>query len=161
GVSVKTVEQTPDTLNDINTTLRGWPWAEGNFSWVEPTAWACLALQRIGQDDQERVQDGLRVLLDRTLPGGGLNYGNRVVLGLALEPIPTPTALALLAMQRLPRQERIIESVRYLAERALLGEDVEHLCWARLALDLYRDIPGVEDAIRSLGQRIEESVTLR
>jgi uncharacterized protein (DUF362 family) len=161
GVAIKTIDQTPDDVNDINTTLAGWGWAEGNFSWVEPTAWACLALQRIGQDPQERVQDGLRVLLDRTLPEGGLNYGNRVVLGIALEPIPTPTALALLALQRLPREERIVKSVRYLSERALLGDDVEHLCWARLALDVYRDIPGVEGSIRSLGQRIEESVASR
>ena len=35
-------------IHDIDLTLVGWPWADGNFSWVEPTAWACLALRRAG-----------------------------------------------------------------------------------------------------------------
>lgn len=160
GVECKTFEQDYD-ISDIDAQLRGWPWAENNFSWVEPTSWACLGLQRIGQDDQERVQEGLKLLLDRTLPEGGLNYGNRIVMGLALEPIPTPTALGLLALQRVPREERILKSVRYLAERAHLGEDVEHLCWARLALDVYRDLPGVAEAVASLRERIEAGVVAR
>ncbi len=163
GVAVRTLAPVADQghISDIDTTLGGWPWAEGNFSWVEPTAWACLALQRIGQDAHQRVQDGFRVLLDRILPDGGVNYGNRCVLGVPLEPIPTPTALMLLAVQRLPRDERILKSVTYLAERALLGDDLEHLCWARLALDLYREVPGVEAALVALGTRITEGIEIR
>src|SRR5580704_11177766 len=34
--------ETAKTL-DIDCKIIGWPWAEGNFSWVEPTAWAILA----------------------------------------------------------------------------------------------------------------------
>ena len=40
----------------------------------------------------------MRLLLDRSFDEGGVNYGNRLVLGVALEPIPTPTALMLLAV---------------------------------------------------------------
>src|SRR6185437_8354489 len=54
-----------EDINDINGNLIGWPWAEGNFSWVEPTAWACLALRRAGQGEHPRVQEGLDLLLDR------------------------------------------------------------------------------------------------
>ena len=35
-------------LHDIDLKLVGWPWAENNFSWTEPTVWACLALRRLG-----------------------------------------------------------------------------------------------------------------
>src|SRR5207302_833204 len=79
--------------------LDRWPWAEGNFSWVEPTAWACLALRQAGYGDHARVQEGIRLLLDRTFDEGGLNYGIRYILGRRTEPIPGPTALMLLALQ--------------------------------------------------------------
>ncbi len=88
-----------EDVNDIDGQLIGWPWAEGNFSWVEPTAWACLALRRAGQGEHPRVREGLDLLLDRALDDGGVNYGNRRIFGTALEPIPTPTALMLLALQ--------------------------------------------------------------
>src|SRR5205807_5296843 len=45
--------RTPDKsqaaeVNDIDLDLVGWPWAEGNCSWAEPTAWAVLALRHAG-----------------------------------------------------------------------------------------------------------------
>ena len=86
-------------VQDIDEKLVGWPWAEGNFSWAEPTSWACLALRHVGQGQHPRVQLGVQLLLDRTFDDGGINYGNRVVLGLRTEPIPGPTAIMLLALQ--------------------------------------------------------------
>jgi uncharacterized protein (DUF362 family) len=150
-----------DEINDIDASLIGWPWAEGNFSWVEPTAWAVLALRRVGQGEHPRVREGVKMLLDRALDEGGCNYGNRHILGRVLDPLPGPTALLLLALQGLPEDARIGPAVQYLRGQALLGEDLEHLCWARLALDLYRHHPGVEDTITSLGGRIEEALTAR
>ena len=75
-------------VHDIDMQLLGWPWAEGNFSWVEPTAWACIALRKAGRGDDPRVQQGLRLLLDRAFDNGGINYGNRTVLGKRTDPIP-------------------------------------------------------------------------
>jgi uncharacterized protein (DUF362 family) len=150
-----------DEINDVDEGLVGWPWAEGNFSWVEPTAWACLALRRIGQGEHPRVREGLKMLLDRALEEGGCNYGNRRIFGIALEPIPGPTALMLLALQGKTDEPRVAAAVRYLRDRAAAGDDLEHLCWARLALDLYRDQPGVEDVIADLGKRIEAAHTAR
>ena len=41
---------------------------------------------------------GVRLLLDRAIPGGGWNLGNPVVFGTPLRPLPGPTGLALLAL---------------------------------------------------------------
>jgi uncharacterized protein (DUF362 family) len=148
-------------INDVDGDLIGWPWAENNFSWVEPTAWACLALQRLGQGQHPRVREGIRLLLDRTLDQGGVNYGNRHIFGISLEPIPTPTALMLLAIQHEPDTPQRAAAVRYLQQQGQSGDqgpsgdDLEHLCWARLALDRYRAHPEVEPALQALGQRIE------
>ncbi len=87
-----------------------------NFSWVEPTSWACLALRRLGQHDHPRVQEGLRLLLDRAMDEGGINYGNRTVLGKRTDPIPGPTALMLLALQG-HDHPRIEPAVRYLVDQ--------------------------------------------
>jgi uncharacterized protein (DUF362 family) len=149
----------PDTaqaaeVHDIDLKLVGWPWADGNFSWAEPTAWACLALRRAGHGDHPRVAEGLRLLLDRSFDGGGINYGNRVILGRPTEPIPGPTAVMLLALQGHDDHPRVAASAFYLTEKALAATDLEHLCWARLALELHRDQPGVADALPAIDERI-------
>ncbi len=139
---------------DIDLKLIGWPWAEGNFSWAEPTAWACLALRRAGYGSHSRVAEGLQLLLDRTADAGGINYGNRRILGKQTEPIPGPTALMLLALQGHAEHPRVAASVAYLCQQAAVGDDLEHLCWAKLALDLYRDRSGVADFLATLDERI-------
>jgi uncharacterized protein (DUF362 family) len=154
GRKGKQTNSNDEGISDIDERLIGWPWAEGNFSWVEPTAWACLALRCVGQSRHPRVEEGLRMLLDRTLESGGINYGNRRIFGISLEPIPTPTALTLLALQGRTDDPRITASVEYLRQAALHDEDVEHLCWARLALDVYAEHPGVREALTLLGERI-------
>jgi hypothetical protein len=131
----RTLDDTKDDdVNDVDGKLVGWPWAEGNFSWVEPTSWATLALRRIGQGGQARVKEGQSLLLDRTLGPGGLNYGNRRIFGITLEPIPTPTALGMLALQG-SGDERAAKSLAYLERAAGESNDVDHLAWSILALD--------------------------
>lgn len=146
-----------EEINDVDGSLVGWPWAEGNFSWVEPTAWACLALRRVGQGEHPRVAEGQKLLLDRVLETGGVNYGNRRIFGITLEPIPTPTSVALLALQGRD-DERIVKSVEYLLRHSQTETDVEHLGWAILALDAHRQ---PSDAIRQLVQRIRDASAAR
>src|SRR5207253_9124367 len=67
-------------FHDIDLKLIGWPWADGNFSWVEPTAWAILALRCAGHGRHPRVDEGTRLLLDRASDQGGIHYGNRPLL---------------------------------------------------------------------------------
>jgi uncharacterized protein (DUF362 family) len=141
-------------LHDIDLKLIGWPWAEKNFSWVEPTAWACLALRRAGHGEHPRVAEGLRLLLNRAFDQGGVNYGNRVVLGKPLEPIPGPTALMLLALQGHDQEPRVEASVAYLADHCRGVNDLEHLCWAKLALDTHRDLAAARESLTALDNRI-------
>jgi uncharacterized protein (DUF362 family) len=149
-----------EEVNDIDGALVGWPWAEGNFSWVEPTAWACLALSRVGQGAHPRVREARKLLLDRVLEGGGVNYGNRRIFGVSLEPIPTPTALALLALQGLA-DERIERSLKYLREYALQAEDLEHLGWSALALAAHLDGGPANATLKELQERIRTAQSAR
>ncbi len=148
-----------DPKHDIDTRIIGWPWAEQNFSWVEPTAWACLALRRFGQGDHPRVQEGLKLILDRAMDDGGINYGNRRILGKLLDPIPGPTAIMLLALQG-QSHARIDAAVKYQISQ-LETADLEHLCWGKLALDLYRHLPGVTKSLEQIDRRIAEATRVR
>jgi uncharacterized protein (DUF362 family) len=147
-------------MHDININIVGWPWAEDNFAWVEPTAWACLALRRAGFGSEPRVHEGLRLLLDRACDSGGINYGNRHVFGRLTEPIPGPTALMLLAIQGSTDHPRIQAAINYLQREIETDEDLEHLCWATLALGVYQcQASGVALAPRVLANLSERIMT--
>jgi hypothetical protein len=85
----------------IDGRLQAWSWIEGTFSWVEPTAWAVLALQQPSPSPAlaARLTEATAMLVDRACPGGGWNYGNGRVLGQDLRPYVPTTALTLLALQ--------------------------------------------------------------
>jgi uncharacterized protein (DUF362 family) len=146
-----------EDLHDINLKLIGWPWADGNFSWAEPTAWACLALRRAGFGGHGRVEEGVRLLLDRAQDEGGINYGNRRILGYKTEPIPGPTALMLLALQGHGDNARVVAAVEYLGRHNPADGDVEHLCWAKLALDAHRGLPAADAALEGLDDLIRKA----
>ena len=88
--------------------LQAWPWVDGCFSWVEPTAWCLLLLKRMRAQRRDargpaRIDEAERLLFDRCCADGGWNYGNASVLGQSLDPFVPTTAMALLALQ--DRQE--------------------------------------------------------
>ncbi|HSJ14325.1 MAG TPA: hypothetical protein VK939_07910 [Longimicrobiales bacterium] len=89
---------------ELDATLDGWPWVPGTFPWVEPTAWAMVALkarwpERPPRSVRARLADGKQLLADRACRGGGWNYGNTRVLDSHLAPFPDTTAIALLALR--------------------------------------------------------------
>lgn len=94
---VFTLSPTPPTYG-YNTGLIGWPWTAGDYSFVEPTSVALVFLKQQGNGQVPRAREAVSVLLDRSLPSGGWNYGESVVLGNTLLPAVVPTALALTAM---------------------------------------------------------------
>ncbi|HOT26827.1 MAG TPA: terpene cyclase/mutase family protein [Candidatus Ozemobacteraceae bacterium] len=127
-----TVQNT--STNDLDGSLTGWPWGKGAFSWVEPTAWSLLALEAAGKSDHPRVEEGRKLLLDRQIPAGGWNYGNKTVYGQELIPFADTTALALLALcERVP-EASIERSIRFLETDAATQESPYGLALTGLAL---------------------------
>ncbi|MCI0700064.1 MAG: hypothetical protein L0241_03140, partial [Planctomycetia bacterium] len=149
--------ETSDMENDIDLSLVGWPWAAANFGWVEPTSWACLALRAAGLGNHPRVQQGLKLLLDRAFDSGGANYGNRVVLGTSTEPIPGPTAILLLAVQGALDHPRVDAAVGYLRVHAAKATDLEHLAWARIALGVHDSDSATRELLPELDRKILDS----
>ncbi len=88
---------------ELDRDLIGWPWTAESFSWVEPTAYAVIALKLMRPQlprhtPDDRIDMAEAMLLDRACPGGGWNYGNSRVLGEDLWPYADTTALALIAL---------------------------------------------------------------
>ena len=158
GRIVKKDPEVEDML-DIDLQLLGWPWAENTFSWVEPTSWACLALRSAGQGGHPRVREGLRLILDRAFDTGGVNYGNRVVLGKPTEPIPGPTAVMLLALQGVTAPV-IDATVGYLRMHAAKTTDLEHLAWIKLALSCHATDGATRDALPRIDARIRDALAV-
>lgn len=80
----------------------GWSWTPGTASWVEPTAYACLAIR--GKADvviraRERLRVAEKMLYDRMCTGGGWNAGNPATYGAVGSPEFGPTAWALLTLR--------------------------------------------------------------
>jgi uncharacterized protein (DUF362 family) len=152
--AIKKDPETADMESDIDLSLVGWPWTAANFGWVEPTSWAVLALRAAGLEQHPRVQQGLKLLLDRAFDSGGANYGNRVVLGTATEPIPGPSAILLLAVQGAVDHPRVDAAVGYLRVHAAKATDLEHLAWAKLALGVHDSDTATRELLPELDKKI-------
>jgi len=99
--------------------LRGWSWTAGTSSWVEPTAYALLALRRVnnGSDAaqlERRREMGEALLFDRMCLGGGWNCGNPMVYGNPGRPQVEPTVWALLALGDRKVRAEIVPSLDWL-----------------------------------------------
>ena len=131
----------PDLPVAHDTNLPGWPWIAGTYSWVEPTGLAMLALRITGQGNQERVREGVRLLLDRQLPHGGWNYGNTKVFGHELRPMPLSTGIALNALKSETPAATIQVSLAYLQNRVLTLRTPLSLGWGLLGLGAWQTRP--------------------
>jgi len=104
---------------ELDSTLIGWPWISDTFSWVQPTAYAVLALKLSGLRTHPRVLEAEKLLFDRTCPGGGWNFGNPVILGRPVDPSLVETAITLLALQDLPKDTDEVTSGLRVLENGL------------------------------------------
>ena len=99
--------------------IEGWAWIDSSFSWVEPTCWCALALERTSVDSplaRRRIDDAQRLLVDRVCADGGWNYGNSNIFGQFLRPYVSTTALGVLAMQRHASEPCVVRSLDWLAQ---------------------------------------------
>jgi hypothetical protein len=89
---------------------QGWPWRDGNASWVEPTVQALIALKKFPKnyrsaEIERRVNEGEALIVSRRCSDGGWNCGNPNVLDYDLPSYPETTALALLGLQGRRKEE--------------------------------------------------------
>ena len=135
-------------LPEMDMRLRGWPWMQGMWGWVEPTAIALITFRVLGErlsqpGVREAIEDADSLLLDRTCPGGGWNHGLGRSHDEDLWPYPDTTAFALLALGPGRSDRAVAEGVAAL--RRMLEEPVSRLATALGIL-----------AFESFGQDTEE-----
>jgi len=151
----------PSTINRQNNQLQGWSWIPGTFSWVEPTAWALLALRRrqaAGKKvEADRLTEAETLLIDRCCAQGGWNYGNSNMLGKDLRPYVPTTAIALLALQK-SSYPAVATSVSYLEGAATSEASSTALSMAAMALSAHGRTTGV--VLERLVAQIEHTVGL-
>lgn len=145
-------------LSHMNTAYRGWGWTPGTASWVEPTAFALLALRRCPEEllprmARRRQALGEAMLRDRMCPGGGWNCGNPRVYGVAGEPLVIPTVWALLALREHPEKTENSASLAWLESNipSIFGSG--SLALAKICLGAYGRrwpvaAPDVQDFVR-------------
>lgn len=146
----------PDSsITGHDTAISGWPWIANTHSWVMPTGLAMTALQQVGLGKHARVVEGQQMLLDRQLPHGGWNYGNTVVFGKELHPLPECTGIALQALaDRSPLRE-IERSLNYLLQKLSHLRTPISLGWAILGLGAWQLKPADTEKL------VEESLHLQ
>jgi hypothetical protein len=143
-------------ISPVSRALRGWGWTPRTSSWVEPTAFALLALQNsprklLPARAERRRLLGEAMLYDRMCPGGGWNCGNPMVYGVAGEPLVVPTSLALLALRAYPQQTENIMSLDWLASSVKTAESAASLALAKICLEAYgRICPAARTSIEEI-----------
>jgi hypothetical protein len=146
----KSLEKTGIYGHDVS--LQGWPWISGTHSWVEPTAASVIALRRCKHLNHPRTRQGIKLILDRAIDGGGWNYGNTSVFGQELHPQPAPTGLALLALADLhDGQDAVKTSCAYLRKILPETRSSASLSWGVLGLSAWEERPA------EAGRWLEES----
>jgi len=141
----------------------GWSWVPGTTSWVIPTAFSLMTLQRIrgaaaaplSQQPQmnERIELGVSMLLDRMCPGGGWNAGNGMAFDVVFTPYIDATAIALLALQE-HHDDAVNASLSWLAGRLVDCPSPQSLAWGILALTAYQETTTLEGSLQRVSRKL-------
>jgi hypothetical protein len=149
----QTSKRVGDTVGH-DTELIGWPWVDGTHSWLEPTAFSVLGLKQLGMEQHSRVRNGIRLLIDRQLPGGGCNYGNTLVFGQKLVEHIQPTGLALLALADERANPRVEATVALLKNSWPQAVGTASVCFAAMGLAAVGQLPpGLSERLEQLHRR--------
>jgi hypothetical protein len=140
----------------LDYSLRGWNWTPGTSSWVEPTSYALILLNRLPPNLQprrawRRVSLGERMLLNRAVPTGGWNCGDPLVYGVMGVPRVGPTVWALLALHRHAETYEVQQGLRWLESVSGDLEGPGSLALAHMGLDLFgRPVANFQDRLHRL-----------
>jgi hypothetical protein len=121
--------------------IKGWPWIEGTHSWVGSTGITIMALQAAGYGTHERIAEAVRMIMDRQLPSGGWNYGNKSVFGVELRPMPESTGIALNALKNRTARVSLRRSLDYLKSTITTVRTPYSLAWSLLGLGAWEEPP--------------------
>lgn len=104
----------------LDVSHEGWPWRNGNASWIEPTAHTLIALKKSPSryrtaEVAHRIQEGEKLVLSRRCSDGGWNCGNPNVFNYDLPSYPETTGLALVGL--LGRNEQELAGALEVARR--------------------------------------------
>jgi squalene cyclase len=121
---------------------RGWGWTPRTSSWVEPTAFALLAMQQFSLKHLPAVASRRRelavgLLYDRMCPGGGWNCGNPRVYGVDGRPLVLATSWALIALRMFPEHESKSLSLAWLEAEVPKIQSPASLAVATMCLQAY------------------------
>lgn len=133
-------------VNQIDSSLRGWAWFGGTSTWVEPTALAILAFGAAGRHI-ERVDQGIKLLLDRQLPHGGWNYGNTLVYDTELLPAEEYNGIALAGLAGHCEVAQVEASLALLQGKIAKLRTPQALGWGILGLAAWGRRPPDADAL--------------
>jgi Prenyltransferase and squalene oxidase repeat len=138
----------------LDVSHEGWPWREGNATWIEPTAHTLVALKKAAAryrtaEVEARVRDGEELILSRRCIDGGWNYGTPNMLYVDLPSYPETTGLALLGLEG--RSERDFAGALEYAERLRAGTKSSLAdAWLQIALRIHgRNLPAPEESART------------
>lgn len=134
-------------IYDHDTQRIGWAWIEGTHSWLEPTAFAMLALRAAGQVASPRFTEGVQLLRDRPVRSGGWNYGNGRIFKADLRPFPETTGLALAALAGEPRDGVVDAALRYLAHCVRTMTAPLSAAWSVIGLRAWGERPSDAEAL--------------
>lgn len=121
--------------------LRGWPWTRDTHSMAEPTAHAVVALRGAGAGEHPRALEGIRMIEDRQLPGGGWHPGGAIVYGKEMSPLPETTGLALCALAGSTDRARVVRSLSWLQGKPGRVRAPLALGWALLGMAAWGEAP--------------------
>lgn len=139
-------QKKPGEVEKHDTSLKGWPWVADTYSWVAPTALGIMALKAAGYGNHPRVAEARHLLLDRECLHGGWNYGNRLVFGKELRPMPEDTGIALNALQDSAPKSGLEPSLAYLKSAVTSLRTPIGLGWSLLGLGAWGERPAAASA---------------
>jgi hypothetical protein len=125
-----------------NDSYHGWGWTPKTASWVEPTAFALMALrdapsEQLPRNAAERRDLAVALLYDRMCPGGGWNCGNPRVYGVDGDALVLATCWTLLALREAPEKPGRALSLAWLQKELAKIASAASLAVAQMTLENY------------------------